>query len=189
AYRLNPEDVLNALNVFRREGVQLQVGFTLADGRELPLTVRRPELVALEALESIEQLRLATDEGAMPLGVVTTGSRVPAPPAIAHHNGRRELSVSYTLSSAAPSAGPERIALEAAIQDAVRTVYRPSGYTVEAVVDDSTNWFRLIFVPVLLLLFATLAIAFESLTLPILVLVSVPLTVLGATWSLVLAGV
>src|SRR5690606_15237195 len=37
AYRLNPEDVLSTLNVFRREGVQLEVGFTLADGRELPL--------------------------------------------------------------------------------------------------------------------------------------------------------
>lgn len=189
AYRLNPEDVLNALNVFRREGVELSVGFTLADGRELPLTVRRPEIVAYDAIASIEALRLATDEGALPLGMVTTASRVPAPPAIAHHNGRRELAVSYSLASSAPSQGPERLRLEAAIEDAVRTVYRPSGYTVESVADEGTDWFRLIFVPVLLLLYAVLAITFESFTLPILVLVSVPLTVLGATWSLVLAGV
>ena len=190
AYRLNPEDVLSTLNVFRREGVQLEVGFTLADGRELPLTVRRPEPVTVDALQTIGGLRLATDEGALPLGVVTAGSRVPAPPPITHHNGRRELAVSYSLSSSAPATGPERIALEAAIQDAVRSVYRPSGYTVEASgADDSSTWFRRIFVPILLLLFAVLAITFESLTLPILVLVAVPLTVLGATWSLVLAGV
>ncbi|HEX6994909.1 MAG TPA: efflux RND transporter permease subunit [Gammaproteobacteria bacterium] len=189
AYRLNPEDVLNALNVFRREGVQLQVGFTLADGRELPLTVRRPDVVAYDALASIDALRLATDEGVVPFGVVTTGSRVPAPPAIAHHNGRRELSVSYSLGSSAPEQGPERLRLESAIEEAVRTVYRPSGYTVESVVDEGTDWFRLVFVPVLLLLYAVLAITFESFTLPILVLVAVPLTVLGATWSLVLAGV
>src|SRR5690606_220316 len=107
AYRLNPEDVLNALNVFRREGVELSVGFTLADGRELPLTVRRPEIVAYDAIASIEALRLATDEGALPLGMVTTASRVPAPPAIAHHNGRRELAVSYSLASSAPLQGPE----------------------------------------------------------------------------------
>ena len=37
AYRLNPEDVPSTLNVVRREGVRMQVGFTLADGRELPL--------------------------------------------------------------------------------------------------------------------------------------------------------
>jgi ABC-type multidrug transport system ATPase subunit len=41
----------------------------------------------------------------------------------------------------------------------------------------------------LLLLFAVLAIAFESLTMPILVLVAVPLTALGATWALVLGGI
>src|SRR5690606_15753989 len=189
AYRLNPEEVLNALNVLRREGVQLQVGFTLADGRELPLTVRRPEAAAVDGLAAIEGLRLATDDGALPLGAVTTGSRAAAPPAISHRNGRRELSVGYTLGSAAPASGPERVRLESGIQDAVRTVYRPAGYTVESVADESTNWFEVILVPVLLLLFAVLAITFESFTLPILVLAAVPLTVLGAVWSLVLAGV
>src|SRR5690606_17661229 len=142
-----------------------------------------------DAIASIEALRLATDEGALPLGMVTTASCVPAPLAIAHHDGRRELAVSYCLASSAPSQGPERRPLEAAIEDAVRTVYRPSGYTVESVADEGTDWFRLIFMPVLLLLYAVLAITFESFTLPILVLVSVPLPVLGATWSLVLAGV
>lgn len=190
AFRLKPEDVLNALNVFRREGVQLQVGFTLADGRELPLTVRRPEIRSFQALRSIENLRLATDAGALPLGVVTTGRRVPPPPAIAHHNGRRELSIGYTLSDEAPETGPERVRLEEAIQDTVRSIYRPAGYTVEALgADEDTDWFKLVFVPILLLLYAVLAIAFESLTMPILVLVAVPLTILGATWALVLAGV
>ncbi len=190
AYRLTPDEVLGALNVMRREGVQLQVGFTLADGREIPLTVRREEAPQQRALQSIQDLRLATEAGALPLGAVTTGSRVAAPPAISHHNGRRELSVTYTLSSAAPETGPERLRLEEAIQEAVRSAYRPPGYTVEATgAAESTDWFRLLLVPVLLLLFAVLAIAFESFTLPVLVLLAVPLTILGATWALVLAGV
>lgn len=190
AYRLNPEDVLNALNVFRREGVQLQVGFTLADGRELPLTVRRPEVLSVRALESIGNLRLATDEGAMPLGVVARGRIMPPPPAITHHNGRRELAINYTLSAAAPETGPERLRLQEAIQNTIRAAYRPSGYTVDALgAEDDTDWVSLVFIPILLLLYAVLAISFESLTMPILVLVAVPLTILGATWALVISGV
>jgi multidrug efflux pump subunit AcrB/ABC-type multidrug transport system ATPase subunit len=190
AYRLHPEEVLNLLNVFRREGLQLQVGFTLADGRELPMTVRRADEAGERALQSIEDLRLATEFGAMPLGAVTTGRSMPPEPAIGHHNGRRELAISYSLSDSAPETGPERVRLEEGIKTAVREAYRPPGYTVEAVgAEESTNWFRLLFVPILLLLYAVLAIAFESLTMPILVLVSVPLTVLGAVWALVFAGV
>ena len=189
-YRLNPEDVLSALNVFRREGVQLQVGFTLADGRELPLTVRRPEALNVRALESIGSLRLATEQGALPLGVVATGRTMPPPPLISHHNGRRELAINYTLSGNAPSTGPERIRLEEQIQNTIRSAYRPSGYTVDALgSEEDTDWVKLIFVPILLLLYAVLAIAFESLTMPILVLIAVPLTILGATWAIVLSGV
>ena len=190
AYRLNPEDVLRSLNVLRREGVQMQVGFTLSDGRELPLTVRRPDAPEFQALQAIESLQIATAEGALPLGAVTRGSRVQAPPMIAHHNGRRELAVSYSLSAEAPETGPERLRLDEAIQEVVRSAYRPAGYTIEAAgAAESTSWFRVLMIPILLLLYAVLAIVFESLTMPILILVSVPLTILGATWALVLAGV
>jgi ABC-type multidrug transport system ATPase subunit len=126
----------------------------------------------------------------MPLGVVTTARSVPPTPVIAHHNGRRELSISYSLSDQAPQTGPERVRLEEAIQDTIRSAYRPGGYTVEALgADEDTDWFKLVFIPVLLLLYAVLAIAFESLTMPILVLVAVPLTILGSVWGLVVAGV
>ena len=114
AYRLNPEEVLNTLNVVRREGVRMQVGFTLADGRELPLTVRRPDVSEFQVLRSIEALTIATAEGALPLGEVTTGTRMPAAPMIAHHNGRRELAISYGFSADAPETGPDRVRLDAA---------------------------------------------------------------------------
>ena len=190
AHRMQPEDVLRSLNVFRREGVEMQVGFTLADGRELPLALRRPQVISTNALQTIAELRLATPEGALPLGVVTDGRKVLPPPAISHHNGRRELSVNYTLGAEAPEIGPERLRLEERIQDAVRTAYHPPGYTIDApATAESNDWFKQAFIPVLLLLYAVLAITFESLTMPALVLLAVPLTILGATWALVLAGV
>ena len=190
AYRLNPEEVLAALNVVRREGVRLQVGFTLPDGRELPVTVRRPEVPDYQVLRTIQSLALATDEGALPLGEVTAGTRMPAAPMIAHHNGRRELSLSYTFTADAPQTGPERLRLDAAVEEVVRSAYRPPGYTIEASGGaQATDWFKTLLLPILLLLYAVLAIAFESLTMPLLVLISVPLTILGATWALVIANV
>lgn len=190
SHRLLPEDVLSVLILSRREGVQLPVGFALADGRELPLTLRRPDVADAEALQTVGNLRFATEGGALPLGAVTTARRVPPATPISHHNGRRELSIGYTLDSTAPAAGPARLDLEKAIQDGVRSVHRAPGYTVETVGSDaSTEWFKLVLVPILLLLFAVLAIAFESWAMPILVLAAVPLTALGATWALVLAGV
>ncbi|TAJ94005.1 MAG: ATP-binding cassette domain-containing protein [Gammaproteobacteria bacterium] len=190
AHRMYPEDALRALNVFRREGVALQVGFTLADGRELPLSLRRPQLLNVNSLQTIADLRLATPEGALPLGVVTDGRKVPPPPLINHHNGRRELTVSYTLGTSAPRIGPARVQLEERIRETVRNTYRAPGYTIEApALTEENDWFKQAFIPVLLLLYAVLAITFESLTMPVLVLVAVPLTVLGATWALVFADV
>jgi multidrug efflux pump subunit AcrB/ABC-type multidrug transport system ATPase subunit len=189
-HRMYPEDVLRALNVFRREGTEMQIGFTLADGRELPLTLRRPQVVSVNALQWIGGLRLATPEGVLPLSEVTNGRKVPPPPAISHHNGRRELTVSYTLGAQAPELGPARLALEERIQELVKGAYRPSGYTIEApAAAEANDWFEEAFVPVMLLLYAVLAITFESLTMPVLVLLAVPLTILGATWALVFANV
>src|SRR5262245_19368482 len=167
AYRLNPEDVLQTLNVVRREGVRMQVGFTLANGRELPLTVRRPDVPEFQVLRSIEALTISTEQGALPLGEVTEGTRMPAPPQISHHNGRRELTITYGFTADAPETGPERLRLDAAIDEIVRNAYRPPGYTIEAAgADAATDWFKVLVLPILLLLYAVLAISFESLTMP-----------------------
>ena len=188
AYGLSADQVLPALGVVRREGVVLRTGFTLADGREIPMTVRRDE-ERFQSADDLGRLRLATAAGVLPVSALTEITRMPPPPTIVHHDGRREIRVSYTLGAEAPDTGPARLALEQSIRDAVRDVHRPAGYTIETPEPGASfSWFRRIFLPVLLLLFAVLAITFESLTMPLLVLVSLPLTLLGATWALVLSG-
>jgi multidrug efflux pump subunit AcrB/ABC-type multidrug transport system ATPase subunit len=188
-FGLTPDQVLPALSMVRREGVQMQTGFTLANGREIPLTVRTIERGGARVGEQLESLRLATPAGVLPLAAVASVSKMPPPPIIQHHNGRREMSVFYTLESTAPQAGTARLQLDERIRSAVREVHRPVGYTVEALgEDEAVNWFKKILIPVVLLLLAVLAITFESLTLPVLILIALPLTVLGATWALVFAG-
>jgi ABC-type multidrug transport system ATPase subunit/preprotein translocase subunit SecF len=187
AYGLTADQVLPALSVVRREGIAMRTGFTLHDGREIPMTVRREE-DERPATEDLRDLRLATPAGVLPLSAVANVRKMPPPPTILHHNGRREIGISYRLGDQAPKTGPARQALDEQIEAAIQQVHRPPGYTIETPDPDASfSWFKKIIAPVVLLLFAVLALTFESLTLPLLVLLALPLTVLGATWALVLA--
>ena len=189
SYRLLPENVLGALRTLRREGTPLQVGFTLPDGREIPLSLRQRDSESARAVPRIEDLPIASGAGALPLGELAEVRREPPAPTIVHRDGRRALTLSYRLDEDAPESGPARLRLDAQVRDAVRAGFLPEGYSVETPdADDSGSLIGTLFLPMLLLLYAVLAIAFESLTLPLLILLAVPLTILGATWALVLAG-
>ncbi|MBW2459891.1 MAG: efflux RND transporter permease subunit, partial [Deltaproteobacteria bacterium] len=186
---LTPDQVLPALGLLRREGLEMQTGFTTSEGREIPVVVRSDRTRIDNAVHEIADLRVATAAGVMPMGSLASVRVMPPPPTIEHHNGRREATVFYRLGSDAPTTGPGRKAVEQRIRDAVREVYKPEGCTVAVVEkDEALSWFRKVAGPVLLLLFGVLAVTFESLTMPVLVLAAVPLTVLGATWALVLSG-
>ena len=188
SFGLTADQVLPALNVISREGVRMRTGFTLYDGREIPMTVRR-ETSGTRAGAELRRLRLATPAGVLPLSAIADVRKMPPPPTIIHKDGRRQIEVSYRLNRHAPASGPARAGLEEEIRQAIQAVHRPAGYTVETPRnDDGTDWFKSILVPVILLLFAVLALTFESVTMPLLVLVSLPLTLLGAIWALILAG-
>jgi multidrug efflux pump subunit AcrB/ABC-type multidrug transport system ATPase subunit len=188
AYGLTADQVLPLLRIVGREGEELRTGFTLADGREIPLTVRR-DRDDERGSEDLRRLRVTTPRGVLPLLAVANVRRMPPPATITHKNGRREIEVAYTFSAAAPTTGPARDELETQVRDAIQEVHRPLGYTLETPENEETfDWFKRILIPVLLLLYAVLAVTFESLTLPLLVLVALPLTVLGATWGLFFAG-
>jgi multidrug efflux pump subunit AcrB/ABC-type multidrug transport system ATPase subunit len=186
---LAPGDVLPMLSMLGREGTTMRTGLILADGREIPLKVRTPEIKHTNISREMDHLRLNTQAGIIPLGLVADTHKMPPPPMIEHHNGRRELSVYYRFNDQVPETGPARKALDKDIRNMIRGVHRPTGYTIDSPdEEESTGWFRRLLVPMILMLFAVLAITFESLTLPVLVLFALPLTILGATWALVLAG-
>ena len=190
AFGLSLDDVLPFLRLAGREGEEMGTGFVLPTGRELPLVVerrgvRRPR----GASGDLARMRVQTETGVVPVMALASVRRMPPPSTIAHHNGRRELSVLYRLAGDVPATGPSRVAIEDRIAAAVRSVPRPTGFAVETPgQDEAASWFRRIVLPVVALLFLVLAMTFESLTLPVLVLFALPLTLLGASWALVLAG-
>ena len=184
------DSVLPMLRLAGREGQRMQTGFVLGNGRELPVVVARKD-ARLENVgrRDLTRVRVPTAVGVVPIATLATMTRMPAPQVIAHHNGRREIAVRYRLSSDIPETGPTRLAIEDEIAATMRSIPRPGGTALETPDKaENTDLLRQILVPAILLLFLVLAMTFESLSLPVLVLLSLPLTLLGATWALALAG-
>ncbi len=196
------DDVLPLLNLAGREGSRIANGYPLASGRELPIVVQRLEggLGGPDVLDGagidrevsiagLSRLRISTRAGVLPVASLAEIRQTPPAAVITHHNGRRERIVTYGLSGDVPASGPARAALDRSIEDAIAAVYRPAGTTVQLDrSEEGTSWFRKVLAPVVALLFLVLAIAFESMTLPVLVLLALPLTLLGSLWALLFSG-
>lgn len=196
------DEVLPMLNLAGREGTTMAAGFPLPNGRELPIVVQRQEggsdeTLAMDgssfdrdvSLSGLQQLRVSTGAGVLPVAALAQVRQAPPSPVITHHNGVREREVIYTLSGDVPSRGPAREAFDRRLDEAIASIHRPPGTTIALDRSkETTNWFRRIAVPVVLLVFLVLAVTFESMTLPILVLIALPLALLGSVWALVLTG-
>jgi multidrug efflux pump subunit AcrB/ABC-type multidrug transport system ATPase subunit len=187
---LTSDQIMPMLTMLSREGTEMRAGMILDDGREIPLTVRSYETASGQVSYRMENLKLPTTAGVLPLGLVSDAYKMPPPPMIQHHNGRRELSIFYRFTQSVPKTGLARDALDEEILSMIRSIRLPAGYIIDPPdKGESISWFKRAFIPMLLLLFAVLAVTFESLTMPVLVLFAVPLSILGSAWALVLAGI
>ncbi len=189
AFGLNVGEVLPFLGMVGREGQTIGRGFMLPTGRELPVVVERDGARDEHGARDLRRLRLHTDAGIAPVAALASVRQMPPPPLITHHNGRRETSVYYRLSGDVPSTGAAAEAVRKELAAVAHSVPKPPGYTVEISDDnEATDTFRKLALPAVLLVVFVLAMAFESLTLPVIVVLSWPLAILGACWLLVLTG-
>ena len=189
AFGLTVAEVLPLLRLTGREGMPIGERFLLPSGRELPVVIERQGARDENGVRDLRRLRVHTQSGTAQLGALAAVRQMPPPPMIAHHNGRREMSVYFRLTRDAPTSGPAANTLDAEIAAVVHAVPRPPGYTIEIKEDDENETLvsRLL-IPMLLLVLLVLAMTFESLTLPVLVVLAWPLAVLGATWLLVITN-
>lgn len=183
--------VLPVLQLAGREGQQMPTGFVRHNGRELPLIVERKDAREENiGMRDLTRIRVQTPSGVMPVTALATMREMPPPTVISHHNGRREISVMYRLREDIPDTGPTRIAIDEEIAASVRAIPRPSGVGIETNDENETEtWFKEVATPAVALVYLVLAITFESLILPILLLLAIPLTILGAAWALAIAGI
>ena len=188
AFGLTLDDVLPVLAVAGREGYRAGQGFVLPSGREIPVVVERASARNPAAVDDLRNLRLHTDSGVAPVSALASLRQMPPPPTIVHRNGRRETSVYYRLERDVAE-GAAQQAVQDEVAAVVQSVPRQPGYTVELPeADEQASMFRQFALPAVALLLLVLAMTFESLALPVLVLLALPLTLLGATWLLVLTN-
>ena len=186
AFELTVDEVLPALRFAGRNG--LNAGrYVLPSGREIPVFVERVDAREPEGVRDLRRLRVHTDNGVATVASLASIRQMPPAPAIMHHNGRRETSVFYRLDASAPESGPARDALDEEIAAAIHSAPKPAGYTIEIQDEDDEGISTLVqfFVWGGLLVLLVLAMTFESLTLPWLVLLSVLLATVGGSWLMV----
>ena len=189
AFGLTLDEVLPMLRFAGREGYPVESDFLLPSGREVPVVVERAGAREANALRDLRSMRVQTNSGVAPIAALASIRQMPSPPAIVHRNGRREAAVYYRLEDDVPQSGAGREAVDREIAAVVQSVPRPSGYTVEIEEDDEqASLLRRFSVPAILLVLLVLAMVFESLSLPVLVILALPLTLLGASWVMLLTG-
>ncbi len=190
ALGLTVSETLPFLNWVSDRGQTQSLPYMTSSGREIPVVIEREGARDRDrSSRDLERLQVLTSRGIRPASELATIRKVDKPPTIVHKNGRRQITVQYTLASSVPEAGRERNKIEEDIEEFIRTLPRPEGYVIDVPDDSSTtDAAQKLLLPVLLLLFLVLALTFESLILPPLVLLTIPLTLVGALWGLVLTG-
>ena len=187
---LQLSDVLRNLNIAGSQGQQMATDYVLPSGREIPVIVERVGVHDETAsLHELRTMRVNTTAGAIQMDALANERQMRPSPVIVHQNGRREMAVNYHLTSSAPTSGDALESVLEQIQEMVQNVPRPPEYVIETPDnDEDVSAVAKILLPALLFLFLVLAMTFESLTLPVLVLASLPLTMLGSGWVLFLSG-
>jgi multidrug efflux pump subunit AcrB/ABC-type multidrug transport system ATPase subunit len=189
SWQVTMADLAQMLAVVRREGVEQRVPFhTSVTGDDLPLLYKSDRSEARTFAE-LRRLRVPARATRIPLAALGRVRLAEGPVDIVRKERQRQVEIFFRLSERAPTSGPRLVALRHDIDEALRAMRLPSGHAIRVEHEkDSFAWFRQVIWPMLFLLFVVLALTFESLELPFLIFVSVPLTLIGALWALVMTG-
>jgi ABC-type multidrug transport system ATPase subunit/preprotein translocase subunit SecF len=142
---------------------------TIDDMRHFPLTTRGGARIPLSEVAS-----------------VTTGSE---PPVARRWQRERTVTITYGFSKLASASADTVNAARASVDRAIADLELPEGHYVDVEhADEGISSTRTMIYLGLALVFAVLAVTFESITLPFLVMLSVPLAAVGVIAALMLTG-
>ena len=190
AFGLTLRQALSFVDLSGQGVTSTTINFPLSNGREIPILIElesaRDRSVALRELR---ELRVQTPRGVLPVNALATIRKGQPPATVTYKNGRREMPVLYGLDRDVPDSGPERVAIEDSINELIRQIPLPAGYVVDTPDEaEQFSWVRKLALPVLGLLFLVLAFTFESLAVPVLIFLTIPLVIVGSLWALVVTG-
>jgi multidrug efflux pump len=138
--------------------------------------------------EQIEQLQIRNRQGDMiPLGSFVTVSYVAGPDRVMHYNGftTAEINGAPALGF---SSGEAQAAIEAILAETLPNgvTYEWTDLTYQQVLAGNTS--LLVFPLIVLLVFMVLAAQYESMTLPLAIILIIPMTLLSAMTGVIISG-
>jgi multidrug efflux pump subunit AcrB len=184
-FGVSPDQVAHAL-LTTFHGIE--AGRMWVDDERVDIRLKAPEDVP-RTLDEVGELPLRTrDGGIVPLGEVATLHLAFGKSAIFRHDGRRTITVRADALEGASS-----VALEAAARASLDALALPADVTLEyggeteerdrsyASLWNALKWG-------LLMIYVIIAVQFNSLTQPVVVILAVPLSVVGVTLGLLVTG-
>jgi len=156
-------------------------------GRTYQVKVQADESFRQEP-EQINQLKVRNSDGKMvPLGSFMQVSRSAGPDRVMHYNGFTTAEVN-AAPAAGVSTGEARVAMEKILAQTLPAgmTYEWTELTYQQILAGNAAMF--IFPLVVLLVFMVLAAQYESLTLPMAIILIVPMTLLSALTGVILSG-
>ena len=139
--------------------------------------------------QNLAGLPLQSSNGSMvSLGQIGTITRATAPTSIFHYNRVRSVTINASNTADVPSG-----TLQTAIQSNMRTVALPPGYSISygGLTQQGAQAFGSIFSALgvsIVLMYALMLLLFRSVTLPLAVLMSLPLAVIGALGAMAISA-
>jgi multidrug efflux pump subunit AcrB/ABC-type multidrug transport system ATPase subunit len=185
---LSTWELMSVVWATRREGEPARYPFKLGDDDvDLVLWVEGGDD---RTLEEVRSFPLVSAAGArIPLSAVASITTGHEPPLLRRFQRERTVTITYGFSREALASGDATTAARRGVDRAVEELTRPAGHHVDVAHADeelAASWSILWLA--LLLVYVVLAIAFESVVLPLLVMLCVPLAIVGVVPVLVLTG-
>lgn len=190
AFGLTLQQAMSFVDLSGRDVSGTQINFPLSNGREIPIRIELESARERNvALRELREMHVQTPNGALPVSALASIRQGTPPATITYRNGRREMPVNYSLDDDVPDSGPERVAIEESVKEFIRQIPLPAGYVVDTPSEaEQFSFARKLVLPVLGLLFLVLAFTFESLAVPVLIFLAIPLVIVGSMWGLVVTG-
>ncbi len=186
-YGVTPQQIASELGTFRSEFTS---SLTFKQGaEEYEITIRGDSLVE-KSLIDLQQLQIpSSNGGTVALSDVSRIVLSQGMASIERVNQEKQVEVNYSFLSEVTASKELLEASRAQIDELIASINIPSGMAVEVVHDENDlSDFTFLIGVSFILIYMILASVFESMTLPVVMMFTIPLAAIGALWALILTG-
>ncbi|MFQ5771612.1 MAG: efflux RND transporter permease subunit, partial [bacterium] len=185
---LNMQQIMNAIWVTRAEGAKTSTPFSGTNG-EVDISLQL--LNARERqLKDVKEMKIRNEAGHfIPLNEVAEVRIDRGPGNIVRHNQERQVQITYDFVTEAKNSKTRLELARAQIEHFMQELRLPKGFTLEKLKSENKQMVYYWMLGIgALLIYMFLAAQFESFSMPLVILGTVPTAIIGALFALTLSG-